>query len=73
MRLFKSAKQRVLDSVNLTDPGKRVAKRLMKNEGLVYERLFNYLGELEDRLDQISSALRKTQHTQTNLKLPEIK
>lgn len=45
----------------------------MKNEGLVYERLFNYLGELEDRLDQISSALRKTQHTQTNLKLPEIK
>jgi hypothetical protein len=50
-----SAKERVLNSPNLNDPGRRVAERLMKSDGLVFERLFNYLGELEDRLSQLET------------------
>jgi hypothetical protein len=50
---FKSSKERVLDSANFTDSGRRVAEHLMKDEGLVLERLFNFLGDLEDRLTQL--------------------
>jgi len=53
MELFKSAKERVLSSSNLDDKGRRAAERLMKPEGLVLERLFNYLGDLEDRLSKL--------------------
>ena len=53
MELFKSARERVLSSPNLDDRGRRVAERLMKPEGLVLERLFNYLGDLEDRLSEL--------------------
>ena len=53
MGLFKSAKERVLSSPNLDDKGRRAAERLMKPEGLVFERLFNYLGDLEDRLSKL--------------------
>ena len=53
MELFKSARERVLSSPNLDDRVRRVAERLMKPEGLVLERLFNYLGDLEDRLSKL--------------------
>jgi hypothetical protein len=53
MELFKSARERVLSSPNLDDRVRRVAERLMKPEGLVLERLFNYLGDLEDRLSEL--------------------
>ena len=53
MELFKSARERVLSSPNLDDRIRRVAERLMKPEGLVLERLFNYLGDLEDRLSKL--------------------
>jgi len=52
---FKSPKERVLDSANLTDSGRRVAEHLMKDEGLVLERFFNFLGDLEDRLSKLES------------------
>ena len=55
MKFFKSSKERVLDSASLTDSGKRIAEKLMKPEGLVFERLFNFLGELEDRLNKLES------------------
>jgi DNA-binding MarR family transcriptional regulator len=50
-----SAQDRVLDSTTLTDSGRRVAKQLMKVEGLVLERLFNYLGDLEDCLNLLET------------------
>ena len=53
MELFKSVKERVLSSPNLDDKGRRAAERLMKPEGLVCERLFDYLGDLEDRLSKL--------------------
>ena len=53
MELFKSAKERVLSSPNLGDRGTRLAERLMKPEGLVFERLFDFLGDLEDRLSKL--------------------
>ena len=52
---FKSSKERVLDSASLQDSGRRLAEELMKPEGLVFERLFNLLGDLEDRLSQLES------------------
>ena len=53
MELSKSARERVLSSPNLDDRVRRVAERLMKPEGLVLERLFDYLGDLEDRLSKL--------------------
>lgn len=55
MTFFKSAKERVLDSASLRDSGRRIAEKLMKPEGLVFERLFNFLGELEDRLNKLET------------------
>ena len=55
MTFFKSSKDRVLDSANLQDSGRRIAEELMKPEGLVFERLFNFLGDLEDRLSQLEA------------------
>ena len=55
MELFKSVKERVLSSPNLDDKGRCVAARLMKPEGLVFERLFDYLGDLEDRLSKLEA------------------
>ena len=55
---LKSPKEQVLNSPSLTDPGRGVAERLMKDEGLVFERLFNYLGDLEDRLNQLEGICR---------------
>lgn len=52
MEPFKSVKERVLSSPNLGERGRRLAEHLMKPEGLVFERLFDYLGDLEDRLDR---------------------
>ena len=53
MEPFRSLKERVLSSPNLDGKGRRAAERLMKPEGLVLERLFNYLGDLEDRLSKL--------------------
>jgi hypothetical protein len=53
MELSESAKERVLRSPDLDGPGRRAAERLMKPEGLVLERLFDYLGDLEDRLSRL--------------------
>ena len=53
--MIKSIKERVLSSPNLDDRGKRLAERLMKPEGLVFERLFDFLGELEDRLNKLEN------------------
>jgi hypothetical protein len=53
MELFKSVKERVLSSPDLDGPGRRAAERLMKPEGLVFERLFDYLGDLEERLSKL--------------------
>ena len=50
-----SLKEQALDSANLQDSGRRLAEELMKPEGLVFERLFNFLGDLEDRLSQLES------------------
>ena len=55
MTFFKSAKERVLDSASLQDSGRHIAEELMKHEGLVLERLFNFLGELEDRLNKLKA------------------
>lgn len=55
MKFFNSSKERVLDSASLTDSGRRIAEELMKPEGLVLERLFNFLGDLEDRLNQLEA------------------
>jgi hypothetical protein len=55
MTFFKSSKERVLDSASLQDSGRRIAEELMKPEGLVFERLFNFLGDLEDRLNKLES------------------
>jgi hypothetical protein len=55
MTFFKSAKERVLDSASLRDSGRRIAEDLMKPEGLVFERLFNFLGDLEDRLNKLEA------------------
>ena len=55
MTFFKSSKERVLDSASLTDSGRRIAEELMKPEGLVLERLFNFLGDLEDRFNQLEA------------------
>ena len=55
MELFKSAKERVLSSPSLYDKGRCVAAQLMKPEGLVFERLFDYLGDLEDRLSKLEA------------------
>jgi hypothetical protein len=55
MEMFKSAKERVLSSPNLDGPGRRLAEHLMKPEGLVLERLFDYLGDVEDRLSKLES------------------
>jgi len=55
MRFFKSAKERVLDSASLQDSGRHIVEELMKHEGLVLERLFNFLGELEDRLNKLEA------------------
>ena len=35
--------------------GRRAAERLMKLEGLILERLFDYLGDLEDRLSKLEA------------------
>lgn len=53
MELFKSIKERVLSSPDLDGAGRRAAERLMKPEGLVFERLFDYLGDLEERLSKL--------------------
>jgi hypothetical protein len=53
MEPFRSLKERVLSSPNLDGKGRRAAERLMKPEGLVFERLFDYLGDLEDRLSKL--------------------
>ena len=55
MTFFKSSKERVLDSATLTSSGRRIAEKLMKPEGLVFERLFNFLGDLEDRLNKLEA------------------
>ena len=55
MTFFKSAKERVLDSASLQDSSRHIAEELMKHEGLVFERLFNFLGELEDRLNKLEA------------------
>lgn len=55
MKFFSSSKERVLDSASLTDSGMSIAEHLMKPEGLVLERLFNFLGDLEDRLNQLEA------------------
>jgi len=55
MTFFKSAKERVLDSASLQDSGRHIAEELMKHEGLVFERLFNFLGELENRLNKLEA------------------
>jgi len=51
----KSTKERVLNSPALTDSGRRVAEQLMRDGGLVFERLFNHLGDLEDRLNRVET------------------
>lgn len=53
--LFPTAKKRVLSSPTLDDQGRPVAAQLMKPDGLVFERLFNYLGDLEDRLSKLEA------------------
>ena len=55
MTFFKSSKERVLDSASLQDSGRRIAEKLMKPEGLIFERLFNFLGDLEDRLNKLEA------------------
>ena len=46
----------MLDSPFLTESGRIIAEELMKPEGLVLERLFNYLGDLDDRLNQLEAS-----------------
>jgi hypothetical protein len=53
MKPFISSRGKVLDSSFLTGSGRVIAEELMKPEGLVLERLFNYLGDLDDRLNQL--------------------
>lgn len=54
MNFFKSKKSKILESDYITDSGRRVVKKIMDEGGSVFaERLFNYIGELEDRLEQL--------------------
>ena len=53
---FISSKEKMLGSSFLTGSGRIIAEELMKPEGLVLERLFNYLGDLDDRLNQLEAS-----------------
>jgi hypothetical protein len=56
MKPFISSREKMLDSPFLTESGRIIAEELMKPEGLVLERLFNYLGDLDDRLNQLEAS-----------------
>ena len=48
-----SAKDRVLLSEYINPSGRSVAEKLMTDDGLMMERLFNHIGELEGRLKSL--------------------
>ena len=60
MHLFRKPKSRmsnrdrVLFSRYLRPEGRPVAEALMEEDGVMLERLFNYIGELEGRIKSLS-------------------
>lgn len=49
-----SNKTRVLLSEHLRTEGRPVAEALMEEDGVMLERLFNYIGDLEGRIKSLS-------------------
>jgi len=49
-----SNKTRVLLSQHLLPEGRSVAEALMEEDGIMLERLFNYIGALESRIKSLS-------------------
>lgn len=49
-----SNRDRVLFSRHLRPEGRPVAEQLMEEDGVMLERLFNYIGELEGRIKSLS-------------------
>lgn len=49
-----SNKTRVLLSQHLRPEGRPVAEALMEEDGVMLERLFNYIGDLEGRIKSLS-------------------
>lgn len=49
-----SSKTRVLLSQHLRPEGRPVAEALMEEDGVMLERLFNYIGDLEGRIKSLS-------------------
>jgi len=49
-----SGKERVLLSEHIDPSGRRVAEKVMTEEGVMLERLFNYIGKLEGEIKGLS-------------------
>lgn len=47
-------KQRVLLSSLIDSSGMRAAEEIMTDDGIMLERLFNYIGKLEGRINSLS-------------------
>lgn len=60
MRIFReprprmSNRDRVLLSRHLRPEGRPVAEKLMEEDGVMLERLFNYIGDLEGKIKSLS-------------------
>ena len=60
MRLFRknkprmSNRDRVLLSRHLRPEGRPVAEELMEEDGVMLERLFNYIGKLDEEIQSLS-------------------
>jgi hypothetical protein len=60
MRFFRknksrmSNRDRVLSSRYLLPEGRPVAEEVMEEDGVMLERLFNYIGDLEGRIKSLS-------------------
>jgi hypothetical protein len=57
-----SNKQRVLLSQLISPSGRQVAETIMTEDGIMLERLFNYIGELEGRIKSLSMYIHSREH-----------
>lgn len=57
-------KQRVVLSAAITPNGRHVAEGIMTDDGIMLERLFNYIGELEGRINSLSCYVHSRQPEQ---------
>lgn len=50
---MKTDRETVMDSRHLTDSGRLVADRIMRDNGVSIEELCNIIGRLEDRIEEL--------------------